>query len=418
MKGNTIKVAVGLLVLSLLVVPLAGACGPAPPPEEKTVLIGCQQDFSGPTSLPSAKLLETATQFVKWANETNLVPGVKVELTTADDRYDAAQVPLAYREMMVKNPDVIFTMTSVTSAGVKPLVDRDKIPLLSITGSVAIAEEPVGYVFQVSFVPEIDFNCFLNYVADTWKEAKPCRIASLSWDNDEGRQHIESGAATATALGIDFKREYAEIAPPGTMDFSTYVTRLKEINPDYIYFPLIGPATGSALKTIDAVGMDTKKAVYIIMSAGGMYEDLTAVAGEELTYGAIVVMPAYAYSDPLITEDQERLRGWAQQSKYGWDPRYHIDWTQYYQSCKVFYEALRIAVKDVGVENLDSEAIYNALQEIKDFDTGVALPLTFGSDDRLAVQSDHIYEIGTDGIAHLKTDKVYNWPQKWGPDLY
>ena len=90
----------------------------------------------------------------------------------------------------------------------------------------------------------------------------------------------------------------------------------------------------------------------------------------------------------------------------------------YYTSCKLLYEALRIAVEDVGVENVDSEAIYNALQKIKDFDTGVSLLATFGADDRLANQSCYIYEIGTDSIPHLKTEKIYNWPQKWGPDVY
>ena len=83
----------------------------------------------------------------------------------------------------------------------------------------------------------------------------------------------------------------------------------------------------------------------------------------------------------------------------------------------LLYEALRIAIEDVGLENIDSEAIYNALQKIKNFDTGVSLPATFGPNDRLANQSCYIYEIGTDGIPHLKTDKVYNWPQKW-PDVY
>ncbi len=56
------------------------------------------------------------------------MPGITVEWTEVDDRYDASQVPLAYRELKAKNPDVIFTMTAVSSAGLKPLVDRDRFP--------------------------------------------------------------------------------------------------------------------------------------------------------------------------------------------------------------------------------------------------------------------------------------------------
>jgi len=422
LKGKTTKVFLGLVVLLLLALPLASACGEPAPPAEKTILVGAVQDFSGPTAQASGRLWTLAKEFFTWANETDYVPGITVEWTEVDDRYDASQVPLAYRELKAKNPDVIFTMTAVSSAGLKPLVDRDKIPVLSFTGSVATAQEPVGYVFQETFVPEINFNCFLNYVADTWTEQRPAKIASLSWDDNDGTQHIESGIATAAALGIDFKREYAEVAPPGTGlgagPFTPYVTRLKALDPDYIFFPMIGPATGVALNEMIAMGMDPKKAVYIVMSAGGMYQELTQVLGsEEPTYGATLVMADYAYSDPLITEDQEHLKALISPTDYGWDAKYHVNALSYYTSCMLLYEALRIAKEDVGIENIDSEAIYNALQKIEDFDTGVSLPATFGPNDRLANQSVYIYEIGTDGVPHLKTDKIYNWPQKW-PDVY
>jgi len=419
LKSISIKVVVSLLVLSLLALPLVvGACGDEEEPEAKTVLVGYIGDFSGPTSTASDRLWTCAKEFFQWANETEYLPGVTIEWTEEDDRYDISQVPLAYRSMMARSePMVLFTMTAVGSTGVKPLADRDKIPVLSFTGSVATAQEPVGYVFQETFVPEINFNCFLNYVADTWTETRPCRVASLSWDDPDGTQHIDSGVATAAALGIDFQEEYAEIAPPGTMDLSTYVARLKDLDPDYIFFAMIGPATGSALKTMDAMGMDTTKAVYIVMSGGGMYEELTAVAGEELTYGATLVMADYAYSDPLITEDQENLKALMEVTDFGWDARYHVNALSFYSSCKILYEGLRIAIEDVGLENLDREALYNALQKIEDFDTGVCLPVTFGPDDRLSNQSCYIYEIGTDGVPHLKTNEVYNWPQKW-PGVY
>jgi len=388
---------------------------------EQTVLVGYLGAFAGPTATASDRLWTCAKEFFTWANETDYLPGVKVEWTEEDTRYDIAQVPIVYRKMMARcEPMVLFTMTAVGSTGVKPLADEDRIPVLSFTGSVATAQEPVGYVFQETFVPEINFNCFLNYVADTWdveEEGRPCVVASLSWEDPDGTQHIASGIETAAELGIDFKEEYAEVGPVGTMDFSTYVTRLKELDPDYIFFPMIGPATGSALKTMDAMGMDTKKAVYIVMSAGGMYEELTAVAGEELTYGATLVMADYAYSDPLITEDQEHLRSLMEPTKFGWDARYHVNALSFYTSCKILYEGLRIAIEDVGIENLDREALYNALQTIENFDPGVSLPVTFGTDDRLSNQSCYIYEIGTDGVPHLKTDKIYNWPQKW-PGVY
>ncbi len=317
---------------------------------------------------------------------------------------------------MAKEPTVLFTMRAATVAVLKSLADRDQIPVIGFTGSVATAQEPPGFVFLGSFVPEIGFNAFLNYIADTWTEDRPCRVASMSWDTDDGRQHIDSGLATAEDLGIDFKREYAEIAPPGTMDMTTYLIRIKELAPDYIYMGMNGVASGSAVKTMVGMGMDPTKVVYSVMSGGGMYEELTAVAGEENTYGATLVMADYPYS--IKTEDQERIRTLMEPTEYGWDPRYHVNALSFYFSCKVLYEGLRIAVDDVGVENLDSLALYNALQKVKNFDTGVSLPVTYGPDDRLACQSVHIYTFHDDGLPYLATDKVYNWPQKWGEDVY
>jgi len=403
----------------VLIAAAVGGCAPEqeePPVQEKTVLIGYIGDFSGPTAQASSRLWTCATEFFKWANETDYLPGVKVEWTEEDDRYDPGQVPIAYRGVMAEEPLAIFTMRAATAAVVKSLAERDQVPVIGFTGSVETAQDPPGYVFVGSFVPEIGFNSFLNYVSDTWTEDRPCRIASISWDTDDGRQHIVSGAETAAALGIDFKEEYAEIAPPGTMDLATYMIRIKEMDPDYIYMALVGPASGSAVKTMISMDMDTTKAVYCVMSGGGMYEELTAVAGEENTYGATLVMADYAYS--IQTEDQKRIKMLMEGTDFGWDARYHVNALSFYLSCKILYEGMRIAIEDVGIENLDRESLYNALQKIDNFDTGVSLPVTYSSDDRLAAQSCYIYEIGTDGVATLKTDKVYNWPQKWGADVY
>jgi len=417
LKRNTVRVATGLLAVLMLAITFGVGCAPQKEaPIEKTVFVGYIGDFSGPSALASGRLWTCAQEFFKWANDTNYLPGVKVEWTEEDDHYDPGQVPLAYRKIMANDPMVLFTMRSATAAVLKPLVDRDRVPVLAFTGSVAMAQEPPGFVFVGSFVPEIAFNCFLNYVADVWTEERPCRVASMSWDTDDCTQHIKSGVATAAALGIDFKEEYAEIAPPGTMDMTTYLIRIKELNPDYVFMAMNGPASGSAIKTMVSMGMDPAKAVYIVMSGAGMYEELSAVAGEENTYGATLVMADYSYS--IKTEDQERIRMLMEGTDYGWDARYHVNALSFYSSCKILYEGMRIAIEDVGLENLDREAIYDALQKIQNFDAGVSLPITYGPDDRLAVQSCYIYEIGTDSIAHLKTDKVYNWPQKWGPDVY
>ncbi len=418
MKGNAIRILAGLLALLLLAAAISG-CAPEkeePSVQEKTVLVGYVGDFSGPCAEASGKLWTCATEFFKWANETNYLPGIKVEWIEEDDRYDPGQTPLAYRQIMTEDPMVLFTMTSFSCSIVKPLAGRDRIPVIGFAGSVATAKEPVGYTFLGSLVPEIEFNCFLNYVKDTWTEDRPCRIASLSWDEDLGTQHIQSGIETAAHLGMDYKAEYAEIAPMGTMDFTTYITRLKELDPDYIYNPMIGPAAGSAVKTAVAMGMDPAKFVYIVGSGGGMYEEMINVCGQENTVGSLLVMADYPYS--VKTEDQERIREFMQDTEYGWDARYHLNSLSFYFSCKVLYEGLRLAIEDVGIENLDREALYQGLQKIENFDTGVSLPVTYGPDDRLGCQSVQIYEYHEDGLPYLVTDKIYNWPQRWGEDVY
>ena len=75
MRGNAIKVVVGLLTLLLLAVPLFGACAgeDEEPLVDKTILVGACQDFSGPTAQASGRLWTCAQEFFKWANETDYV---------------------------------------------------------------------------------------------------------------------------------------------------------------------------------------------------------------------------------------------------------------------------------------------------------------------------------------------------------
>ena len=63
---------------------------------------------------------------------------------------------------------------------------------------------------------------------------------------------------------------------------------------------------------------------------------------------------------------------------------------------------IKRAVADVGVEKLDGEAVYQALQTIKDFAPGTMLPVTFDAERRDGCRHQLLYQI-RDGQFHLLT---------------
>ena len=345
-----------------------------------------------------------ARAMFKWASETNQIPGIKIKVENEDTRYDMAETILAYKRMMAKNPTLIMTIYSQDADITKPVCTRDMIPNFAYFGST-FAVDPPGWVFTDALLWDVWMIGVMNWIADTWdmgKMGRPARMATLGWDNTMGTCVIKPAELYAAKLPtVDYVA--AEVSPPRTMDFSTYMTRLKTAQPDYVVCPMIAAPVGSAIKTAVELGMSPSQFI-VGCSTTFQWEAVLRAVGKEGAAGILTADCYYMYSDK--TPEMELVQK-LYKADYGELPPTSMGILIGANPAMMVIEALKRAVAEVGVEDLDSAALYRAAMTIKNWERGTSLPTTFGTDRREGSRSIRMYACKDDGHFYRLSDKMY-----------
>ncbi len=337
-------------------------------------------DQTGPLAEPSTKgVLPISKALYTWVNDTNYIPGIKIEYVAEDDRYDRAQIVTAYKRLQAKKPLVIQVYTGDNAEVLKPFGARDQIPIVTYGGGTK-AIDPPGWTFVTVCMYDSQVIAILNWINDSWDVGgmgRPARYVHAGWDNAMGSTGVLPGQLYAAKLPtVDFVS--AEIVPPGTMDMSANAIRLKQIDPDYVWMALIAPPASSLLKTAKAQGMDLKPFIWGDYSVF-MFNTALRILGEEGVDGSLH-STSYFHKSMDTPGTKRMFELWDKYVKTDYWPT--IGMMVGYNPAQTIVEGIKRAVANVGVEKLDGVAIYEALQTIKNWETGTMLPLTFGPDRR------------------------------------
>lgn len=344
--------------------------------------------------------------YYEWASQTGLMSGVKFDIVTEDTRYDMAQIVPAYMRMQPRKPMLIQYIYSQDGDTIKPLCARDKVPAVGYVTST-LAVDPPEYIFSVSPLWDNYEIMVLNWIEDTWDVAKmgrKARYAHLGWDNTMGTCGVKPGQMYVPRLK---KVEWVstEIAPPRTMDFSTYMVRLRDAKPDYIWLPLVGAPFASALKTALELGMKPSQFV-AAGSTVGQWESVIDAVGAVKLNGVLHAIDQFQYSDKAAGIEL-MVDLWKKNYPKESLPAAASVWSWSIGPMFAIPEAIKIAVKDVGIDKLDSAAIYQALQKIQNFDTKATVPITFSKDRREGMRAMRMYEWREGKDFYLFSPKMY-----------
>jgi len=417
LKTKTVRLMVaGLLVLSLLALALAGACSqpapsptvapkpaapaptmappsptaapkptaaPSPPPaaKVKTVTIGFIGDLSGPMAEPTRDVVAVSQALYNWVNETNYIPGIKLEYANEDDRYQRANIVTAYKRLQEKNPLVIQVYTGDNAEVLKPTGAQDKVPIVSYGGGTA-AIDPPGWTFVVGSMYDSIAFANINWIYANWDVAKMGRKAKyvhVGWDHAMGKTAVEpSKLYVQNKLSDKIEWLPEQIVPPGTTDMSKTAIVLKDLNPDYVWMALIAPPSSSLVKSAKGLGMDLKKFIwgdYTCFMWNTVMRVLTP-ADVEATVFSTSFFPKSVKTPGM----QRMFELWDKYVKraYGSEIGVQVG----YNPAQVIVEGIKRAVAKVGADKVDGTAVYEALQTMQNYDPGTMLPVTYGPDRR------------------------------------
>lgn len=344
-----------------------------------SILVGCSNSFSGPLVYPGTQLVNNGLEaYFGYINAQGGVNGRKILTQYYDDGYKP-QNAVANTKRLVEQDKVFAILSSQGTGPVMATVKyltQNEVPLLFPFQGVPISGQKMIFT---SFTPYSN----QSELVVTWlvKVKGFKRIGILYQDDAYGKTFRDPGQKTLKSLGL--KWAAAESYKRGAKDLSAQVAKLRKANLDACLLVATPPPGATFLREVHKQGWkDTK-----IISSGPLtdeqYINLSGGVGEGVWGLSLWPDPVHS-QDPAVAEYRKIV------DQYGKDrdktPNRYSLFGYYY--AKLFAEGLKRAGK-----NVTRESYISALEGIKNWESGIAPPVSFSATDHLAQNSGFMVEV-------------------------
>jgi branched-chain amino acid transport system substrate-binding protein len=380
--------------------------------EKQDVRIIGLYDLTGPYSALHTLIVKGINDCVKWINDTEYIPGVRMVHDVYDTGADVGKAIAAYQMGLTKAPKpVISTGGGATSTilAIKPLAERNRVPCIDGSSARSVIFPP-GWAFSMQGLYEGIVPACAGWIKDNWKadskvekirmryQNRPPRVSILGFDNPFGRA-FESAEMRAylKKIGVDFVQpEYIPMPPTDT---SAELLRLKKGGADFIYFGMLPSSHAVVLKDAKRLGI-RDDFIDICHWATNIWE-LQKYVGS-LADNTFLVS-GYL---PIVDEWPKYFRETFQKSGLGME--YALGYSVGLSWFDLYSEAIRRAGKAAGsTRKVDGESIYQALMTINNFRT-----MAYSS--KISFSKTKVYGPDTADLYQMQKGKVV----RIGKDLY
>lgn len=350
--------------LSALLLSLALASGPSSViGAEKYVAYLSLADYTGAIAGLDLPANMGCEDYFKYLNGRGGVEGVKVRFIDVDTRYDIARGVSAFTRYRKTNK---LLVVNAISPGVRkaiyPLIERDR--LVSLAPGNGGYQAHIGRTFLWGVPHQDGFGAALDWMVEDWQNkgnsGKPA-VGYMSWDNFYGKEALRGGTEYAQKIGV--KVLLAELFPPGSIKHTVWLNRLAKGGVNYIYVGGVEPTQTNVIRDAHALGL-TKK-IQMVTDQWGLATKGGVEANSEELEGAVVT----AYYIRGVDASKHSLTAlWKVYRRH--KPVSDIPPSYFAGQCwaMAFEAGLKIALKDVGYDRIDGQAMYKAYEKLTGMD--------------------------------------------------
>lgn len=262
-----------------------------------TVKIGALFAVTGPASFLGEPEKKTLEMLVKETNAKGGINGSKLEAIIYDTGGDATKaVQLATKLIKDDKVSVIIgPSTTGESMAVIPVVEKEKIPLISCAAGIKITEPIKQWVFKTPANDHVAAEKVLNYM--TAKKQK--NIALLTVTDGFGASGREQIKTLAKQKG--FKIVADEVYGPKDTDMTSQLTKIRGIKPDAIICWGTNPGPAVITKNVKQLGLK----IPLYMSHGVASKKYIELAGADSAEGVMLPAGKLAVYDALSKTDSQ-----------------------------------------------------------------------------------------------------------------
>ena len=338
-----------------------------------TIKIGGLAPLTGDVSVYGVAVDNGVKMAVEEINADGGVLGKQIEYIVYDEKGDATEAVNAYNKL-VQSDNVVAIVGDVTSKptlAVAQQAAKDKIPLITASGTAENITQAGENIFRACFIDPFQGELMASYASKKLEKKTAAIIYNISDDYSKGL--YEAFEAAAGDLGIEVVQ--VEGYGKGTVDFKAQLTNIKSKNPDVIFLPVYYQDVALIAVQAKELGIEAQ-----FLGADGW----DGVIGQVDESNMDAVNGAYFCSQYSAQSDDPNLQAFL--SKY--KVTYGMDASQF---AVLGYDAMKMlaqAISEAG--STDSAAITSAMAAI-DF-TGLTGHMTF-DENRNPVKSAAITQI-------------------------
>ena len=362
LTGALAAAAGSLLPLAVRAQAKAGAKGAAASKDD--IVLGASVPMTGVFAFAGIGIDAGIKDYLSILNGQGGIKGRKVRYVAEDTAYKVDQSMAVFKKITSQEKVHLYYADSTGFVKtVNPEVER--MGSMIMTGASFAKEITNAQKYPLQFMVGPDYSemvgILLQYIAKTKPGAK---VALVYSDTEFGRDPVEAARVDTKRLGLNLVLEI--VTPPGSVDVSTEVIKLRRAAPDFtIFHGYVSAPIPEFINQARSQGMTTQ-----FMGTFWTMDNSTVMKMGANADGFMGVMPYRYYYDtegkaPML-ERIRKMRPEYQSTAY----------TQGFLSAMLLTEAARRTL-EAGNE-LNGKNMKVALSSIRDFDTGglIGVPLS------------------------------------------
>lgn len=418
MQRNMVKIGIVVLLAVLLIgLPVATGCAkpaapapqpgpapavtpapaPAPTPAPKVetpkeIKVGIMGGQTGPAAPAVSAMFQDIEQIFRYVNEVEGgIDGIKLKWKVVDNKGTLEGAVLSYKELKEGfNPLFYFLVEDYYYLGIKDTMTADKAVSFTSSAIDSRAYVPPGIFYCISLPIADGFGAFTKWVMNDWKGTGKPKIGVLYWELASGQQY-RAAEGFAVKQGVELVPiQY----PMVLMDLKPQLMKAQEAKVDYIWMQCTAPQAAVAVRDARALGIAGKTP--FVFNEYVEPDVLLNIAGEAAdgfySYRSESPVSDNAPASQLYT----KIMSWAINKEKKNENR--LPMTLKYAITAM----IKQAVKDVGYEKLDRDALINALNKMTSIDTmGNIKNLSYGPDRRIGITAIRMSKITKTGTVSV-----------------
>jgi len=342
----------------------AGLALAAPAQAQEEIVLGGSIPMTGVFAFAGVGIHAGIQDYVKIVNDAGGIKGRKIRYVFEDTAYKPDVSVAAFKKLTGSHKVSLYYGDSTAfSKTINPELERMGTILMAGASFATEINNPQKYPMQFMAGPDYSeqIGILLRYIA---KEKPGARVAIVYSDSEFGRDPVEEFREQSKKLGLTVATEI--MTPPGSVDVSTEVIKLRRASPDYTIFHgyVLAPIP-QFVQQLKAAGSQTK-----FMGSFWTMDHSTVMKMGEAGDGFMGVMPyRYYYDDSAKAPMLEKIR--QMRPEYQSTP-----YLQGFLTAMLLVEAAKRTLE--AGKPLTGKNLKAALNSIKDFDTGgiIGVPIT------------------------------------------